>query len=166
MKCDVCNKEITINWGTGSSTLCEQHSLSFEDLSDGGHKNTIQEEENFLALGRGSRSIIGILSIIFGLMLIPMFFDPPRPELGFVNALPSLFCFLIAGACLASSKIRGIFGDIIALSVIAMSAVFFIAWYIEPSADEDPFGFAGFFGALAVAYLFKRYRKYFSSKTS
>ncbi|MBV1875221.1 MAG: hypothetical protein KUG50_01200 [Cycloclasticus sp.] len=124
----------------------------------------MESTENVLKLGKGSKITIAVFSFIFGLMMLPMAFDPPRPELGWVNTMPSAFCFLIVGACILPDKVRGYCGDLIAGTVIGLAIWFFIVWYQDPQPDQNPFKFALVFGGISVVYLAKRYGKFILSK--
>jgi len=112
-----------------------------------------------LKFGKVSKIIIAFFSLLFALMMLPMAFDPVKPELGLMNFAPSAFCFLIVGACIFPAKIRGYLGDLIALIIIGFSIWFFVVWYLDPQPDQNPFKFSAIFGGLSMAYLANRYRK-------
>jgi len=119
--------------------------------------SNIQSQE--LKLGKGSKIVIALFSFLFALMMLPMAFDPIKPELGFMNFAPSAFCFLIVGACIFPARIRGYFCDLIALIIIGISIWFFIVSYQDPQPRDNPIKFAAIFGGFSVAYLISRYRK-------
>ncbi len=117
------------------------------------------EKKSVLKLGKGSRITLAIFSFLFALMCLPMAFDPPKPELGIINVLPSVFCLLVVGACILPRKWRGYCGDLISLSVITLAIWFIIVAYPNPEPGEDPLRFAATFGAFAVLHLWYRYGK-------
>jgi len=98
--------------------------------------------------------------------MLPMAFDPPKPELSIVNVLPSVFCFIIVGACVLPRKLRDFCGDFIALSVIVIAIWFFFSSYSNPEPEDNPIKFALIYGGISVLYLWNRYGKYFFNKAS
>jgi len=118
-----------------------------------------------LKFGIISKIILAFFALIFALMLLPLALNPIKPELGLMNFAPSGFCFLIVGACIFPAKVRGYFGDLIAVIVIGISVWFFIIWYQDPQPDQNPFKFTAIFGGLSIAYLVSRYKNGSSNNT-
>jgi hypothetical protein len=83
-----------------------------------------------------------------------------------LNYIPAIFCGFITGACFLPKKIRGYFGDLIALSVIGVAIWFLIIALPNPEPGQDPIMFAGIFGGLSVLHLVKRYKHFFGGKSS
>ena len=101
-----------------------------------------------------SQKVIGWFAFVIAIFLIAFGTND------YGNKLPSILTasvfMLIAGACLLPQKIKGYFGDVIAILVIASAIWFFFTPYKE--ADARPFMFAFIFGGGAAFYLFKRYK--------
>ena len=121
-------------------------------------------DEHPLLLSTWAKVTIGVFSLIFSLMFLPMAIDPPNPDLGLINFLPFIFCLLITGACLLPKRARGYCGDLIAVSVILMAGWFMSTSFLDPEPGDDPVGFAIVYGGVALSYLYYRYRKYLPQK--
>ena len=112
----------------------------------------LPKQENALGLGFASRVIIAVFAFLFGLMTLPHAIAPQN-NIGVLNWLFPLFCFLITGACVLPQRIRGFCGDLIAVLVIAMAIWFFFV----AGPEDNPIMFAITFGGAAMAYLVARY---------
>jgi hypothetical protein len=114
-------------------------------------------------LSRGSQIALGLVALLFALIMFAWASSAPGNP--YFSKLPGMFCLLVAGASLLPRRFRGYCGDLIAILVLALAVWFLVTspWW-EPG--QNPLAFAWVYGGLSVAYLVKRYARYFSRQNT
>lgn len=124
--------------------------------------NNVTGQGDF-GLSRGSQITLGIFALLFALIMFA--WASTAPGNAYFNKLPGLFCMLVGGACLLPGRYRGYCGDLIAVAVLGIAVWLLVTspWW-EPG--KSPLAFAWVYGGLSVAYLIKRYARYFANRNT
>jgi hypothetical protein len=114
-------------------------------------------------LSRGSQIALGIMALLFTFIMFA--WASTTPGNPYFNKLPGLFCVLVTGACLLPRRYRGYCGDLIAILVLGIAVWFLVTspWW---KPGRSPLAFAWVYGGLSVAYLVKRYARFFSNRNA
>lgn len=137
--------------------------ISLEELtlSDANAAKQIAKlpEDSLFELSPKMRKIMAIFATVFAATSFPFTSVLGLSELLIKDFLMSSFCLIVVGACLSPEKIRGYFGDIIAVIIILFSIVSFVDWLRAPTLQRAPFALALVFGGVALYHLKMRYLK-------